>query len=287
MMEESINAPVIQNKAIEDNGREQGPPWAWLPVVALLGGVWAFAPSLQTLSWPTLAAMSGLIIGGWIPLWRAVRQTDWSTPLNTWRTWEDQAPFVSWPYLQPGTPGATLHRSLAQARSWWEAVGKHTLAIPLRQAATAFCLSILLSILLGRTPLMLTLLLATWIQLAALWQSGRAGRQINGSAMVLVGIPWMLGATLGGGDLKLPALSALALVLLTGFFTQCSLWAIAGPILAAGFLVWQAHPMAAGWVILLALPGMSALLRNPDGARYHKSIFPWLLIMILCMAGVL
>ncbi|MBN2002605.1 MAG: hypothetical protein JXA21_04550 [Anaerolineae bacterium] len=281
-MEESINAPVIHDQA-----QEQPPPWEWLPVVALLGGTWAFTPSLQALPWPTLAAMGGLVIGGWIPFWRAVRQTDWATPLSAWRAWEDRAPLAPWPYLQPGTPGAALHHSLEQARSWWKTVGKHTLAVSLRQATTAFCLSILLSILLGRTVILLTILLATWVQLSALWQSGQRDRQVRGSAMVLVGIPWMLGATLGGGDIKLPALSALALVLLTGLFTRRSLWAIAGPILAAGFLIWQAHPMAAGWIILLALPGMSALLRDPEGTHYHKSIFPWLLIMILCMAGVL
>ncbi len=286
-MEESINTPGIKDMTTDDNGQEQSPPWALLPVVSLLGGVWAFAPASHDLAWPTLAAMGGLVIGGWIPLWQAVRQTDWATPLSAWRHWEDQAPLASWPYLQPGAPGAKLHHTLAQARSWWEAVGKHTLAVPLRQAAMAFCLSLLLSILLGRAAIMFTILVAAWIQLSALWQSGRDDNRIGGSALALVGIPWMLGATLGGGDPKLPALSALALVLLTGFFTRSSLWAMAGPVLAAGFLVWQAHPMAAGWILLLALPGLLTVLRVSGNARYHRSIFPWLLAMILCMAGVL
>ncbi len=281
-MEKSINASVIENKV-----HEQSPPWAVLPVVSLLGGAWAFTPSLHDLPWPTLAAMGGLVIGGWIPLWQAIRQTDWATPLSVWRDWKEEAPLAFWPYLQPNTPGAKLHHSLAQARSWWEAVGSHTLAAPLRQAATAFCLSILLSLLLGRTALLLTLLTATWIQLSALWQNGRGDNRIGGSAMALVGIPWLLGATLEGGALGLPALSALIVVLLTSFFTQSSLWAMTGPILAAAFLVWQTHPMAAGWILLLALPGLVNLLRAPDADQYHKSIFPWLLTMILCIAGVL
>ncbi|HQE92347.1 MAG TPA: hypothetical protein PLH19_06675 [Anaerolineae bacterium] len=266
------------------------PPWdGWelLPVVAVIGGAWAFGALLQSAAWPPLLAALVLVLGGWLPFWRALMLTPWATSLALWRTWEREENLPRWPYLQPGTPGAALHRTLRQARSWWRVVGRTALAAPLRAAALAFIVSVLAAMVVGRDALLLTLLMAAWTEMAVLWHGGRGDAGSIWTAGALVGLPWLLGASLGGTALTQPVLSALTLVVLAGFYAHPSPLAAIGPLLAACFLIWQGHFIATGGILLLALPGWMALLYHPPVHAYRRTVAPWLLGMIVLMAWAL
>ena len=259
--------------------------WRFLPVAAFLGATWAFSEPLDALPTTTLAL--ALVLGGWMPLWRAITTTDWKTPLQQWRTWEEREPLPIWPYLQPGTPGAALHRALEHARAWWRAVGAPTLSDPLRTALSALVLSVLLSAVLGQTALLLSALLLTCAELAALWHEGKGRVGTGWDAVGWIGVPWLLGASLGGSISLVGGLSALAVTLLVGFQATPRAWAAVGPLLASTFLLWQGQPVAVGGVLLLAFPGWLLLLDSITPVRYHRAVAPWLLLMLLLIAGAL
>ena len=265
--------------------------WGFLPIAAVLGGAWAFAAPLKgDVLIATLTALV-LALAGWLPFWRAVTRTPWAETFALWRTWEREAPLPLWPYLQPGTPGAALHRALRQARAWWAEVGRAALAAPLCMAALALVVSVLAALILGRNALMLTLALAAWTEIAVLWHEGRGDVGAAWAAGALVGLPWLLGASLSpSADTTAtlqPVLSALALTLLMAFYAYPGPSAALGPLFGGGFLVWQGQFLAAGGVLLLALPGLLLLLQHPQTTVYRRALAPWLLVIILLMAWVL
>ena len=256
-----------------------------LPVAAFLGAMWAFSAPLEALS--TTALALALVLGGWAPLWRVITTTDWKTPLQQWRTWEEREPLPNWPYLQPGTPGAALHRALEHARAWWRDVGAGALAGPLRTALSALLLSVLLGAVLGRTALLLGALLLTCAELAALWREGEGSVGPGWDAVGWVGVPWLLGASLGGSISPVAGLSALAVTLLVGFQTTPRAWTAVGPLAASAFLLWQGQSVAIGGVLLLSFPGWLLLLDGVSPERYRRAVAPWLLLMLLLIAGAL
>jgi len=261
--------------------------WGLVPVVALVGGAWAYGAPLKNEAFTPACAALLLVVGGWLPFWRALTLTPWAAPLALWRTWEREDDLPPLPYLQPGTPGAALHRALRQACAWWRTVGRPTLAMPLRAAALAFLISLLAALVIGRDALLLTLFMITWTEMAILWNGGRGNVGALWSAGGLVGLPWLLGASLSGVEMTQPALSALTLVILTGLYAHPSPLAAIGPALAAGYLIWQKHFLAAGGLLLLALPGWMALLYQPQAHTYRRIVAPWLLGMIVLMAWAL
>ncbi len=261
--------------------------WGILPIAALIGGAWAYGAPLKNGAFTPACAALLLVVGGWLPFWRALTLTPWAEPLTVWRTWKREADLPALPYLQPGTPGAALQRALRQARAWWYAVGQPTLATPLRAAALAFLISLLAALIVGRDALLLTLFMVAWTEMAVLWSEGRGNAGVLWSAGGLVGLPWLLGASLSGAPMTQPALSALVLVALTGLYAHPSLLAAIGPALAAGYLIWQKHFLAAGGLLLLALPGWMALLYQPRAHTYRRTVAPWLLGMIALLAWAL
>jgi len=265
--------------------------WGFLPVAAVLGGAWAFAAPLKGDVWLAVLTRLGAGAGGWLPFWRAVTRTPWAETFASWRTWKREASLPLWPYLQPGTPGAALHRTLRQALAWWGEVGRAALAAPLCMAALAAGVSVLAALVLGRDALLLTLALLAWTEIAVLWHEGRGDVGAAWAAGALVGLPWLLGASLGasaGNTATLqPALSALALTLLMAFYAYPGPSAVLGLLLGAGFLVWQGQFLATGGVLLLALPGLMLLLQRPSTATYRRAITPWLLAIILLVAWAL
>jgi hypothetical protein len=270
-----------------------------LPLVAVLGGAWAFfEPAAEAGGWLPLAAATALVLGGWMPFWHTLTRTVWIAPLRRWRRWTRVTPLPPWPYLQPGTPGAALHRALGQAHAWWKAVGRPALAAPLRTALLSLGVSVLIAVVLGRAALALTLFLVAWAEIAALWHDGRGEAGAGWDAVGQVGLPWLLGATLNRAALYAspaaetgppltPALSSLVLVALVGGFGRPSLLSALGPVLATAFLVGQGHPLAAGGLMLLALPGLVLAVQQPAPDVYRRAMTPWLAAMLILMAGVL
>ena len=281
-MKQSMDMSRVADSAASQNGG-----WMILPVVAVLGGAWAFAKPLGNGNLISLVKTLVVVLAGWTPLWRVLTTTTWSEPLAAWRTWKREAPLPHWPYLQPETPGSAIHRMLRQARSWWHDVGRAALAVPLRSAALAMIVSVLASLILGRSALMLTLMLIAWTEMAVLWHEGRGHAGSGWAAGALVGLPWGLGASLGVSEATLPALSSLALMLLMALYANPSPVAAFGPIVAAAFLIWQGQFVAAGILCLLALPGLMLMLHRPPVQTYRRVVTPWLVAMIVLVAWVL
>lgn len=257
--------------------------WPLVPIVALLGGAWA----AQSADLTAVAAALALLLGGWRPFWRVLTRTDWATPLARWRHWERKLALPRWPYLQPETPGAALHHTLEQARSWWHEVGREPLALPLRRAALALVVSLLMGIVGGRYALLLTLCLVSLAEIAALWHAGRGRVGIGWQAAAGVGLPWLLGASLGGSPSLRQALAALTLTVFVALFAAPKPWAVGGPLVGALFLISLGHFSVAGMLVLLTLPGLHLLFHRPPPAVYRRAVAPWILAALMLVAAAL
>lgn len=267
-------------------GRWEG-GWLLLPVAAVVGGAYACTPtSIDELA--PLALATGLLLAGWLPLWRAITTTDWATALHHWQSWEELAPLFRWPYLQPETPGSALYQSLGRARAWWQAEGVTTLSRPLRSAALAALVSLLLSAALGRTALLLTLLLLTWAELSAFWNGGQGTVGTLWEALAIAGLPWLLGASVTGAPLSAPAtLTALAITALVGCHARPSWRVVLGSALAGMVLLWQDESLAAGLLLLLSVPGWLLALERVELSTHRAAVAQWLLLMLALVAWVL
>jgi hypothetical protein len=261
--------------------------WALMPLLAAAGGAWALNRSVWTESPTTLVVILALIAGGWQPLWRALTLTDWGTPFGKWSGWSTSDPLSRWPYVQPDTPGDHLKQRLALAKAWWRSVGASSLSPPLRRTIRALVVSLLLSLALGRLSGLLTLVLLTLAELAALWHEGRGNVGPMWTGIALAALPWFLGASLGTSDGIAPALSGLVVALMIGLYAHPNGWAATGPVVGAAYLIWQGHPSAVGWLLLLSLPGLMALTSRPGREAYHRAIGPGALGMVALMAWVL
>lgn len=259
--------------------------WLLMPLAAVIGGALAAGSPLDAETLPQLTLAGALALIAWAPLWRALTYTPWAAPLRRWKQWERHAPLPQLPFVQPQTPGAALTHALEQARAWWQAEGAATLAAPLSSAGLALLAGILLSLPLGRTALLLTLIHLAWAQLMALWSEGSGRPGVFGEAVAAAGLPWLLGATLSEG--ALPLGGALAAIALLGFYAIPGLPALLGPLLAAGYLLWQGAPLATGALLLLALPGLLLLTQRIPPAHYRRAIAGWLIAMLLLMGWVL
>ncbi len=253
--------------------------WGALPFLAVVCGAWA--GGMTPLWQPTLAGMLALVAVGWLPLWRALEGTDWVTPLRAWRTWDAEAALPTWPYLQPDTPGAALHRRLRQALAWWRECAAATLALPLRVALFSLALSALLSLVIGRTALLLTLLFITLSEIALLWDdTGRSPAFF--SALLQVGLPWWLGASSGTLTPAL-GLSGLALsVAVVSCLRPTRALALGWAPLLILLVGWQ-RPFSAGMVALSALPIVWLSLQMPEGLRRRAG--GWMALVLVLTAG--
>ena len=261
--------------------------WIALPLIATLGGAWAYSRQAFTETPAQIAIVLALVVGGWQVAWQALARTDWATPFRQWKGWEKPAPVPTLPYQQPDAPGEALRQRISLARGWWREVGGASLRTPLQRAALALLVSMLLGAALGRFALLLTLCFLALTELATLWSEGKGNAGGVWAGLALTGLPWFLGATLAGGDVALPALTALAVALLIGLYERRSWLAVTGPILAASLLIVLGLPMAAGWLLVLALPGFIVLSSRPTPSGYRVAIGPWVLGMIVLMAWVL
>ncbi len=258
--------------------------WIALPVLAVVGGIWAFSRPIIDETPTRLAAALALVIGGWQPIWRALTQTNWAIPIKRWRGWTLNDSLPTWPYLQDGTPGARLHRRLRQAHSWWRQVGRESLAQPLQRSVLGLLVSLLLGAALGRSALLLTAFFVTWAELAVLWSEGEGQVGMIWRGVAVAGLPWVLGGGLIEGDGLALALSALLVSLLVGLYGLRSWWSLLGPGLGAAYLVAQGKAFAAGLLLLLALPGLIALSYRPTPEAHRRVTGPWVLAMVALLA---
>lgn len=261
--------------------------WLLLPLVAAVGGAWAYARPLFKEDPTRIAVAVGLILGGWLPWWRALLFTDWAKPLAQWKHWIQADPLPAWPYVQPGTPGEALQHRLSQARSWWHEVGRAALAPALRLALLGFAMSLLLGFVLGRMALLLSLAFMACTELAVLWHEGKGDLGAAWLALTAVGCPWLLGATLQNDPAGAAGYTAIALVLMVSFYASTSWISLLGPVIGAAFLVWQGKAVATGWLILLALPGLIVRLYDPTPRNYRYAIGPWIIAIVVLIALVL
>ena len=148
-------------------------------------------------------------------------------------------------------------------------------------------MSLLVSLTLGRVAVLLTFLFIAWTEMAVLWNEGLGQVGAPWKSVALIGLPWMLGAGLVESAPMFPVLTALALIALTSLYAHPSPLALLGPPLMAGFLIWQGHSMAAGVLMLLALPGWMLVPHYPSPEIYHRAVAPYLLAMLILLAGVL
>lgn len=277
----------IERRSDLDLGLTLEGGWVLLPLLSALGGAWAYNRGLWTEEPARLAIALGLIVGGWQSLWRALTRTDWADPLGQWPGWSTTAPLPSWPYVQPDTPGAALHRRLSHAKAWWQEVGRMALAGPLKRAVSAVAVSLLLSSALGWETVVLSVAYLAFAELAVLWHEGRGEVGPIWGATALIAAPWFLGATLNDGNLVPAALSGLGLALMVGFFAYANGWAVVGPLVGAAFLLWRGHAAAVGWLLLLFLPGLLTLTVQPDRGTYRRAIGPWVIGIVALLAWVL
>lgn len=259
--------------------------WLLVPLAAVVGGAWSAAGHLDQQNLTQLALASALVLIAWAPLWRALTYTWWNVYLRRWRHWEQRTPLPRLPFVQSNAPGAALSRALELAHAWWQAEGSTALAAPLGSTLLALIAGILLSLPLGRTALLLTLVYFAWAQLMALWSEGAGRPGTLGEAVALGGLPWLLGATLNQGSLSLGG--SLAIIALLGFYAMPGLPALLGPLLAAGYLLWQGEALATGALLLLALPGLLLLSQHLPAIHYRRAIAIWLIAMLLLMGWVL
>jgi hypothetical protein len=273
-------------RSAQIDARPIRPQWWMLPLCSTLGGIWAFSRQSLIESPTEVAIAIALVAGGWQPLWHIATHTMWAGPLSRWKHWTHSIPVPTWPYLQPGTTGALLHRRVGQARSWWRDAGRATLTQPLRRGLLAVFISLLLGAALGRVGLLLSLCYVTLAELAALWHEGRGRVGPIWTAVALVGLPWLLGASLGGEGVQ-GAFSALALTLIAGIYARNGWWSVLGPALGAAFLVWQGQSFTAGWLLLSALPGLIVLSQRPTEEAYQSVAGFSILAMIALVAGAL
>ncbi len=84
-----------------------------------------------------------------------------------------------------------------------------------------------------------------------------------------------------------PLISGLALALTIGLFAHRSWRALLGPALGAAYLILRGREMAAGWLLLLALPGFIVLTGRPSAESHRQAVGPWVIGMVALVAWVL
>jgi hypothetical protein len=269
------------------------PGYELLAIASVVGAAWAFGGldqqglSLERELLPALAAAAALVFGGWGQLWHALVETHWASTLAQWRGWQREVPLPHWPYLEAGTPGDALRHTLGQARAWWGDVGHKSLELPMRAVLLALAVILMMSLALGRVAMICSLLFCAWAELAALWHEGQGRVGPIWTAWARVGLPWLLGALVVESPLISALFSAWVLTLLFALHLQPSFIALLGPLVAAVYLILLGSAFAAGVVLLLAFPGLRLILHRPSENAYRRAVFPWLLAMLIIIAGSL
>lgn len=285
---------LISGRLVGLQGRLRRPFWG-------LAGPWAVlcgALAAEGLAWGGEALLTLMLVLlltelAWGSLWESAAGTDWfGTLVQDWPA--EGAPILPrLPYTQPGSPGGRLVARLEGLAGWWRGVFWPEAGPALLGLLAAAILAVALALLL---PASLRPLHAAVVALAGLglaWR--RHGRDaLAGAALVQVGLGWLAGhlafAGLDWPSLLMALCFAVAvwggLRLARGLAGGLSLLN-AGQAAAAGLLVVQKQPLAAGAVGLLLLGQVAlqpGLYQGDDAGRLFRRTWPWLLAAMLLAA---
>ncbi len=260
-------------------------PWIeddLLALTAMGAGFWAGG---KEMAGAPLWLAAALILAGWVPLWEALTTTDWASALASWRRWRTVPPAPRLPYLRRGAPGNRLTGAAAAASAWWRAQGGEQVGAALRQSFLAVLVGLVIAAATGQGVLLLTLLFWAVAEFATLWHDGKGVDSAFWSALGTVGLPWLLGMSLGPVSGAAAAGAALAVTLIATAFFSPHPAALAALLPGSAYLLWQGHPLLTAWVLLAAYPPLRYAAIPLPPARHRELAFPWLLLVLLLLAG--
>lgn len=280
---------------VADLGSLLGPTWA-----TLCGVLASNAFHWERGDYVKLPLLLLLVDGGWGTIWAALAGTDWSIPVQRWRTWEKNRPAVSLPYTLPGTVGDRLSRWMGRVEAWWRSVLWPTCGPAVQTLAVGVPLTALMGGLLGPELLLLSAAALALMEMGLLWTSGHGAVPAGWDGIVGIALPWMAGH-LTFGNLTLPS-TAFALLLALAWGGAWSPRSTGGRVLiltqlsaAAGLVVLQ-RPLSASLLLLALVPQVALLPWASRQPRTQSSLplerfvgytRPWLMGVMLVAALVL
>jgi len=243
---------------------------ALISLLALLAGVLAAGGAGAGEAW--LAVLIALVLTqvAWSMIWYGLAEVPWREPLSAWRSWPhdpSQRPTRTLPYTQPGSAAAKTGEIGGQLQAWasvqfWPRYGATILGL-----LGAILVSLVLGLVLGVAPTLLTLsaIILAQVALFASRGSGQPAPLLAG--LMWVSAPMMLGASLFGSLGWDTIWAALGLGIAYAGITNASVtdagvmarptarwyWLIGGGLVLA-LLVMTRRPLGAFAVALLMLP---------------------------------
>lgn len=270
---------------------------AWAAVCGALASgklTWSTEPLLR------LALLVFLVDVVWGGLWSALVATDWTTPLDRWRSWQRGTPIRILPYTSPEGPAGRLAQTLGQLRSWWTQVVQPTLGPTLIGLALLVPTAFVVAAILGTLPLLATLAAISFVQLVFTWTGGDSRPLPSLRAVMYITLPWLAGHALFENPSLVSTFVALAFTISFAGGLRLALgrpgltyWNL-GYALAVIVLVALGEPQAAGITGLLFFsqailqPGLFDGETDgimPDAAaRFLRVAQPWLMAAMFVAA---
>ena len=171
---------------------------AWLgPAWAVVCGLIASA-GFRWESGRVIAALVALVVaeGLLAAFWTAVAETDWATPLEHWRTWNDGQPVKPLPYAQPGSAAEHFAIVLGQLRDWAARDLLPQYGAVLASLVVAPVIALILSAVLGASAILVCILSLALAQLALALCRGNGKPDALLRGAVLITLPCLLGFSL-------------------------------------------------------------------------------------------
>ncbi len=243
---------------------------------ALAAGVLASGASLAaSASW--LAVLIGLVLTQivWNTLWATLAETPWAQSWHEGRRWQAGPPLHQLPYTQPGTASAQVSIRLGQLNHWLTQQFWPRYGAVLASTVGAVIIGIVLALVLGPQPAMLTLVAVCVPQVAALLSRGNGQPSPIARGIIMAGLPLLLGHALFAPlplDVILVALGFAVAFAGIGQSQGRLHWGI-GIMIVIGVLAVTRRPLGAYTLAVLALP---QTLLSPS--RYAKG---WFMAMLL------
>lgn len=263
--------------------------WALISLLALLAGVLA-AGGGNSEAW--LAVLIALVLTqvAWSMIWYGLAEVPWREPLGAWRSWPhdpSQRPTRTLPYTQPGSAAAKTGEWGGQLHAWFSAQFWPRYGATVLVLVGAILVGLVLGLVLGVAPTLLTLsaIILAQVALFASRGSGQPAPLLAG--LMWVSAPMMLGASLFGSLGWDTIWAALGLGIAYAGIPNAEIterptarwyWLIGGGLVLA-LLVITRRPLGAFAVALLMLP--QVLLQPSRHIRW------WFVGVVLAVAVAL